>query len=202
MSNFPQRLKEDALASWASLRFRASDGAYAEGKLASIQVIPLIKGESRWCDLEVQITPYAIGEGVHPAIVEGAREAFHQALRDPNPGVRAAAEQALRALDEPRVQGEDLLGHALRLHWEDPLTTNPMEGRASPNGRGVHSCEPVIERTSLRGRALFANVPAQATCTLEFVPWATREEIPSHRLQRKRCCGRASWPVRATAGST
>lgn len=148
MRNHRDQLWDDVLNVWQTLQFTATDGAYAEGEYAAIHVVVVARREDGRCDLEVEIAPYAVGEGVDPAVLEGARAAFEEAREDPNPGVRANAQDALRSLEMERVRAGDMEGLALPLRFIRPS--------------GLE--EVVEERTNRHGRALFRNVPEDALC--------------------------------------
>lgn len=81
-----------------------------------------------------------------------ARAALYAASHDQDRAVRAAATQALVALDTPRVSVSDLPGVRLLL-WQ----------------RVQHLWKPLTEQvTNQRGQARFANIPTEAVCRLQL----------------------------------
>ena len=132
-----------------SLEFRADQGAYREGDFCAVEVIASRPPGRPDCRLELRIIPSMPLTQPEPEVVEGVRQAFDEALADPDKRVRAAASQSRRRLRMQRLPAGALTGWLILLAAGDEAD-GPLASAL----------------TDERGRAIFAGIPPQTLCRL------------------------------------
>ncbi len=106
-----KKIRRDVSRMLKDLRFNSSEGAYVEGELAAIEIVPKRKKGSTLCDLHFRIIPYHMERDAPTEILAGVREACLEAQFDPNPNVQFAARHYLASLKvTERVRPGDMEG--------------------------------------------------------------------------------------------
>jgi hypothetical protein len=147
----------DVATTLSGREFRVGDGAYFEGELAGIEVVPSrIRGRDGLVDVTVIVTPFALSDDVEPEVTSTARHVFEQARSSGRRSIRAAAERELKRMDGPRLNTRSLRGRMLSLR----LTIEDSWAILLPKGT-------VDGRLDRCGRARFSDIPAGCTCSLE-----------------------------------
>jgi hypothetical protein len=110
----------------------------------------------------VTIIPHALSDDLDPDVEAGAREAFEDALEDPQPGVRALAARELARFRAHDLRGHELQGRMLLLRRQtgDSWTTLLPPGTTDRRGRARFSRVRGDSRYSLEVRS--AGLPRRA----------------------------------------
>jgi hypothetical protein len=148
------KIREEVRLMLVRLHFNSSEGAYVEGELAAIEIVPKRKKGAALCDLHFRVIPYRLEKNAPAEVLARAREACREALFDPNPNVRFAAHHYFDSLKpSERVRRGDMEGLIVQLHGNDE--------------RGD---EILIEGLTDRdGEVWFSNVSQAAACRLTLV---------------------------------
>lgn len=132
--------------------FRASTGAYLEGELTALEIVPKKWNRTSLSDLHFRIIPAGISADLPTEVLAGARMAAIEAQFDRNPNVRFAAQHFLQSLKDVPVSHAELEGMSVQLHFRN-------EGQE----------ETTIEGTTDRnGEIWFQDVSETAICSLSL----------------------------------
>ena len=156
-------LLSDLLTAVEGAIFNMEEGAYLEGGVAALEIIPVpVKGTDRY-DLDIAVVPYGPAEDIDDDVLNEGRAAFAEAAAGEDPGIAAEARLRLVNLDRPSVRLEDLEGVLL---FADEL---------GEDGRTVVGTHPAF--LDKQGHASVAGLP-RCSCRLELMAGGHAGDVP------------------------
>lgn len=159
MNELALKTRQEVLLMLKRLSFNSREGAYVEGELAAVEIVPKRTKDADLCDLHFRIISYHSVRQAPAEVLAGAREACEEAAFDSDPAVRFAARLYLDSLKSPdRVHPGDMEGLVVSLYMSE---------------RGA---EPLAESlTDRHGEIWFSDVSLSAVCRLTMA----EEEVMS-----------------------